>query len=672
MKEPLPVSENTVLLKFSCFLFVMLAASLACAADSPPSVSISLNPAYAAPGDTITIQADASDDYGVMGIYFYFPNSSSFTFQNCSNALTCTRSVSAQVTQLGDATFCVRAIDNASQLSDLVCGVVGISVDRPPIIEYFQSEQKEGDVPSVSVGGTIKFEIVAEDDNAVATLYIEDVSAGTTEEHDCGNLKTCDYEYKRFFTDEGVYSFCVYAVDNIGQNSTKKCIQVNAVKKETCEPITLNDGTSDQVVALTVTSKRLYLDRDGLLGYSAQCCEDQGFCDDLQINSGSCQKVGGSLPDKGYVVVKWDPKYGSIEDLLQGYKYPQVLCTTVMDNSTYVGVVDNYNYKIVGQTQNLEENLMTYWLMGELKNVPPEPTPTVSRVLIYTTGTVAGETMDPGALKGILEKDGYQTDLASRPDKLTPDLLSKYGLVWIMETTEGTHASQDEIDAVIAYRNNDGGLVLSGEGDSDLSLTNKYVDFVNDIANGVGVTFSSPLVLNNNWVSCAQLTPVGSHPVISGVSSLSSTGSDAYLTTNNSDVKVVATFDGKNGVMALDGTGGQGRIVFDSSEVRFLTTGVPLADGPNSCDNAKYIANIVNWVGVKQVSSSAATASLPGATLSDGTEVDKYFFAEQLQKEDNETKVSVIVDDVAYSDAMNRLLQKECMDKQTGVGRMPV
>lgn len=106
--------------------------------------------------------------------------------------------------------------------------------------------------------------------------------------------------------------------------------------------------------------------------------------------------------------------------------------------------------------------------------------------------------MDPGALKGILEKDGYQTDLASRPDKLTPDLLSKYGLVWIMETTEGTHASQDEIDAVIAYRNNDGGLVLSGEGDSDLSLTNKYVDFVNDIANGVGVTFSSPLVLNNN------------------------------------------------------------------------------------------------------------------------------------------------------------------------------
>jgi len=417
------------------------------------------------------------------------------------------------------------------------------------------------------------------------------------------------------------------------------------IKKYSCEPITINDGNEDRVVALKVTSKRLHLDTDGLLGYSAQCCQDNGFCEDLQINSATCEKAGGTLPDEGYRVVMWDPKYMAIEDFLTGYKYPQILCTTVLSGNTYIGVIDSYNYKIVGQTQNLEENLMTYWLMGELKNIPgptpnptPEPTPNASKILIYTSGTAQGNLpVDVTAMKAFLEGEGYPTDVKQMPEKLTKELLSRYGLVWMMETTPGSHLTAEEIDAVIEYNEFGGGLVLSGEGDSDLSLKDKYVDMVNDVATRLGVTFASPLLINNNIESCAPVTPV-SHPVIEGVSRLSSTGSDAYLTTDAGDVKAAAMFEGKAGIMVKD-TSGHGRVVFDNSMIRFGNSGGINVFGPNSCDNPRYIRNILNWIGVKKTSARpAAEVSGVQATLSDGTEVDKYFFAEQLQDEDNETK----------------------------------
>jgi streptogramin lyase len=672
MKKMKPAAlQNISLTTLSCFLFALLLS--ACSyADAPPAVSITLNPAYASPADTIAITANASDDNGIRGIYFYYPNTAVFTFQNCSDALTCTKSVSSQVTDTGDTKFCVRAIDTAGQMSDLVCGVVGVTIDRPPIIKYFQSEQKDKGVPSVHVGGTGKFGIVAEDDNGIETLFIEDVLAGKIEEYACGNLKTCVYEFKRFFVDAGVYTFCAYAVDTAGASSARKCIQVNVVKKYSCEPVTVNDGASDQVVALKITSKRLHLDIDGLLGYSAQCCQEQGFCQDLQIHSATCEKIGGNLPDDGYRKVMWDPNFMSIEDFLRGFKYPQVLCTTVLSGNTYLGVIDNYNYKIVGQTQNLEENLMVYWLMGELKNIPeptpnptPAPTPNASKVLIYTAGvSVENGPTEVTQLKTLIENEGYPTDIKQKPEKLTKELLAQYGLVWMMETTPGTHLASDEIDAVIEYNELGGGLVLSGEGDSDPALTNKYIDMVNDVSVKLGVTFASPAIINNNIASCAQFSPV-SHPVIEGVSTVSSTGSDAYLTTTASDVKIAAMFEGKAGIMAKDGTGGHGRVVFDSSMIRFGNGwGGPGMVGPNACNNARYIRNIVNWVGVRKTASITLGAFSLQSVLSDGTEVDKYFFAEQLQDEDNETKRSIVVDQVTYSDTINRLLENECMDKQ--------
>jgi hypothetical protein len=501
-----------------CFLFVLL-LSLSAYANSPPVVSIELDPVYASPGDTILVKANASDDIGLTGIYFYFPNSASFTFQNCSNAPTCAKSVSAQVNAVGAAKFCVRAIDNSSQMSDMVCSEASILMDRPPVIKYFQAEQKENGVPTVHVGGTGKYGVVAEDDNGIETIFVEDVMAGKIENHTCGNLKTCVYEFTRFFINEGVYTFCVYAGDTAGQLSTKKCIQVNVVKKYTCEPVSVNDGSEDRVVALKVSSKRLHLDTDGLLGYSTQCCQDQGFCEDLQINSATCEKIAGTLPDDGYRVVMWDPKYMAIEDFLAGHKYPQVLCTTVLSGNTFIGVIDSYNYKIVGQTQNLEENLMIYWLMGELKNIPgptpnptPEPTPNASKILVYTSGTASGNIpLNVASLKTFLEGEGYPTDVKEKPEKLTKELLSQYGLVWIMETTPSSHLASDEVDAVVEYNQLGGGLVLSGEGDADTTLSNKYVDMVNDIAVKYGVTFTSPLVSHHgsqhaklHWKRCVS------------------------------------------------------------------------------------------------------------------------------------------------------------------------
>jgi hypothetical protein len=219
-----------------------------------------------------------------------------------------------------------------------------------------------------------------------------------------------------------------------------------------------------------------------------------------------------------------------------------------------------------------------------------------SKILIYTTGIDQTDPMDLTDLKTFLESEGHTTDLVMRPDKLSAQLLSGYGLVWIAETQVATHPDQAEIDALVTYRNSGGNLVLTGEGATDLTA-NLYVAFVNDIANKFGVTYTSPIVINNNILSCAPLA-ANAHPVINGVSTLSSTGSDATVSTTNGDVKTIATFEGKTGIMTLEGTSGQGNIVFDNSQVRFTKYGDPNTYGPNACDNAKYIRNIVAWAGI--------------------------------------------------------------------------
>ena len=167
------------------------------------------------------------------------------------------------------------------------------------------------------------------------------------------------------FTQTGIYTFCTWAVDTAGQESGKKCIDVHVVSKQSCEFIGLDDTEKVNALALRITSKRLHMDTDGLVGYPVQCCKEYGFCEDLKIDSITCEKIAGDLPDDGYAVVQWDPNSGPIGDALAGYKYPQILCIAVSGGLSYVGVIDNNKYRAVGNVENPEENMLTYWLMGE-------------------------------------------------------------------------------------------------------------------------------------------------------------------------------------------------------------------------------------------------------------------------------------------------------------------
>jgi len=344
-------------------LFILILLSLSVASDQIPEISIEAVPSHVGIGSIIVITANASDDIGVKEIYFYFPPSSELVSESCNNLSLCTKSISRVADTLGTMKFCARANDTSGQLSDLKCTEVEVSLDRPPIIKYFYAKPTENDIPTVHVDGTVKLTIVAEDDHGVKRIFFEDVSANTTEIHECGNLKTCIFEYQKTFYKMGIFKFCTWAIDTTDQESNKSCIYVHVISKYSCELITLDDTQSEKVIALRLTSKRLHQDKDGIIGYPAHCCKDEGFCYDLEINTTTCNKTRGNFPFPDYRVLEWDPNETTLEGILSNYKYPKILCTNTLDNYTILGVIDNAKYQLVGETQNLEDGIAKYWIM---------------------------------------------------------------------------------------------------------------------------------------------------------------------------------------------------------------------------------------------------------------------------------------------------------------------
>jgi hypothetical protein len=218
-----------------------------------------------------------------------------------------------------------------------------------------------------------------------------------------------------------------------------------------------------------------------------------------------------------------------------------------------------------------------------------------SKILIYSSGSDSADyVVDFNPLKTFLESQGHPTDILVRPQKVTSAILSGYKLVFIAETTQGTRLDQAEIDALITYNNNGGALVLSGEGDGDTSVSNKYIDFVNDISIPLGVTYASSVATSIGIDFCEAVS--STQQVTNGVSSLSSTGSDSYLSSSSGDVTVAASFNGKPGIMVKEASG-KGRVVFDGCFLRFGVND-PVLEGPGKCDNNKYILNILSWAGV--------------------------------------------------------------------------
>jgi len=104
-------------------------------------------------------------------------------------------------------------------------------------------------------------------------------------------------------------------IDTTDQKSNKSCIYVHVISKYSCELITLDDTQSEKVIALRLTSKRLHQDKDGIIGYPAHCCKDEGFCYDLEINTTTCNKTRGNFPFPDYRVLEWDPNETTIEGM---------------------------------------------------------------------------------------------------------------------------------------------------------------------------------------------------------------------------------------------------------------------------------------------------------------------------------------------------------------------
>ena len=631
--------KPAILRFFLVFFSFLLISFQVLAADGPPTIIIDANPKAASPGDIVSLTATATDTdgTGVKYIYFYPPGGAPAITQDCGGTATCTKSITQIVNGLGTVTFCAKAIDTANLVSKDNCVDVEVTTDRPPIIKYFHAEPKEDVIPTVHVEGTIKLVIVAEDDSAVSKIFLKDVSAASIETHDCGNLKSCIFETKRTFNTQGVYTFCTWAIDNTGKNSVESCIDVHVISKYSCEMITVDDLSGEKPIALKLTTKRLHIDKDGLAGYSAQCCKEMGYCNDLRINTTTCGMIDGDFPASEYNVFQWDPNVGTLKDVLSSYTYPQVLCTTTLGGYTMVGVIDNAGFSAVGEVQNLEENTIKYWLVG----APGFSKLESSNILVYTSGGAGGLN---DSLKDYLRKIGYPADLKDRSTPITKELLAPYGQVWFIQSSQISALTKEEVDAVVAYHDNGGNILLSGAG-----------DVVGDIAKNFGVSFDSTLKTGSN--ACVKIN-IQPHAVITGVSSLSSAGSDSLLSSTNPLVKTIGSDASNPLIMALESEGGKGKVVFDSAITRFLTASQATqgagGSGPDSCDNSRYIQNIVKWLdrGVSQ--------QRVGET---GSVDRKYFFAEQLQQEDNETKVTTIVDAQKYSDAVNALLKDDCIEK---------
>ncbi|MEA3254934.1 MAG: vWA domain-containing protein [Candidatus Altiarchaeota archaeon] len=353
--------------RISFLVFTLLLLTPTVVSDTPPHISIQVAPSYVGVGDTVVVTANASDDVGIQEIYFYLLPSPDFIFKSCGNQSSCIRSTDWVVDSVGSKKFCVKAIDTNNQFSDLACATVEVSLDRPPIIKYFYAQPTKEAIPTVHLDGTIKFIIVAEDNVGVKQIFFEDVSRGTVKMHECGSLKTCIFEYQKIFNETGVFEFCTWANDTADQTSNKSCIDVYVVSRYGCELITLDDTVSEKVIALRLTSKRLHQDRDGIIGYPAHCCRDQGFCDDLEIDLKTCENISGSFPFGEYGLLKWHPNETSVDELLKDYTYPQILCTNTLSGYTLLGVIDNAKYQLVGELQNLEENTAKYWTIETVK-----------------------------------------------------------------------------------------------------------------------------------------------------------------------------------------------------------------------------------------------------------------------------------------------------------------
>ena len=245
--------------------------------------------------------------------------------------------------------------------------------------------------------------------------------------------------------------------------------------------------------------------------------------------------------------------------------------------------------------------------MGNVKNVEA-----AADILVYYTGYYASSTTFPD----IGSLTGFTTEIVIRDGsgELTDGTvnLSNYGQVWIIDACDGDSFTAGEISAIETFRNNGGGLLLSVD---DNGLCQDRVNpitakFNSDVNMFYGSQETEGNCFSPSFTWAGHLTK---HPLYSGLSSLSSSASDACFNIQNGNIKVtVKDSDLDN---SCDGNSdddiygavldecGKGRIVFDSSLLRFITAG--------SCNDYQYQQNIAEWLAVSSPCSFCTLTASP-------------------------------------------------------------
>ncbi len=167
------------------------------------------------------------------------------------------------------------------------------------------------------------------------------------------------------------------------------------------------------------------------------------------------------------------------------------------------------------------------------------------KILIYTSGEV--DRIEK--LKIFLEGEDYSVDVVSRMnEKITSSLLSGYGQVWFLDTEKETTLEREEIGAVRKYHEEKGNILLSGEANESSAC---WAVMLNDISEEWDVEMNKKLGVSldgNNCVAPDFIT----HPLMEGVTHLSSSGDDVLINSFNPQAGVIGRISGKPYILALD------------------------------------------------------------------------------------------------------------------------
>ncbi|MEM2918268.1 MAG: PKD domain-containing protein [Candidatus Altiarchaeota archaeon] len=172
------------------------------------------------------------------------------------------------------------------------------------------------------------------------------------------------------------------------------------------------------------------------------------------------------------------------------------------------------------------------------------------KILIYILSDEDEFSAKAETLKNFLSNEGYDVDLAKRPQKISYELLSQYGQVWFIDTERHTTLDDDEINAILKYHNNKGNLLLSGEVDSE----GTFSDIVNKISENFKVSMKEKFLIPENIVdeeNCISASFL-EHELTKDVKKLSTSKDDLLIRTKNPNVKEMAIVDAKGYIFALD------------------------------------------------------------------------------------------------------------------------